>query len=200
MKVVGFEGTWAETAPVTWGAAALQAEDGAPVVNSVTRLHVTEAEFKSLAKSGLAVTSIPRLKVDQRDEAPLVVVAVRRTFSLSRLFLSEMPSLARRTSQEHVYYVFTHPDQFARFAGQMAASVSAHLLASTTADKESLLALRGALSVAPHDPLLHAVRLFYTPNELATRVELMARASLRGEKAIAEFEDYRTALLEGKGS
>ncbi len=193
MSVVvwGLEGAIPENAILAWGSAALS--DGAFVVNAQTRAKASIAEAQALASDGhIYAFKKPFDLANDYADFPLVVLALNFESEFAQVLrpdLEKNPGIIRhrkRRGESWHDYIFVDHNAFTRYA-QLVASSVAKIAIDATTDNDPTPILRTALTMAPSDPVLNALRAFYAPPAARERVHRLALASLRSTEATARF-------------
>lgn len=199
MRVIGFEGTMSENAPIAWAAAALS--DGKYLINPTTSQRVELAAMVEMEATG-ALTSIKaNIEIDDRYAAlPLILVVIRRTHLLSTIALIDTGKagglIGRGGTKEFHYYVFKNETSLDMYAREVIALVIKRILYTPPAgnDNEGSVAdlLRLGLILDHSDPFLNALRV-HTAGTRREAVLKLARSNLRTLEAHSDFDAFLSA-------
>lgn len=187
-SVIGFEGIWPTESVVAWGAAALH--DGAVIWNSFSR-HTTKASTLQQLPPSESYTSIEPISIrDEYKNASVVVVGIRSVSTFAHHFKVDTGKLGGflqyKRSKGCLYYIFKDRSSFDGYVSEVISGLVFHLLKERIDHAVARELLTNALTLAPHSPHLHALRVIFS--DFAVRPLQVARSCVRGERDIATFE------------
>lgn len=194
--VIGLEGHLPVDALVAWGAAAIVRGD--VVRNSRSGASIPRDEIERVVADG-HLSCFDAIDIDDNHaDLPLLAVLVNLRSDYKTLFLVDTGRIGGLvgTGQWEGWqiYVFSGPAAFAGYADTAIQQVLHEVLyGETQSTLASLPPIRGALALAPDNPVLNALRV-YLADDRAEMVKRFARASLREPAAQDEFETWLTAL------
>jgi len=193
VRIAGFEGSWEQGDLIACATAAI--EDGEFYLNPVTKRRVSLAEAERLVEDRHLHLFPQPIEIKDTD-APLTVVAIRRSFAAARPFLVDTGrtgGLAGHSGTKgEQFYLFGSQNALEQYREEVCTRVLELSLAEALPHGVELAVLaRWATALHPQNPFAQALRVFCAGNK--PHVRKVAR-SMVAEHRRASFDQLTDAL------